>query len=122
MSDTTEFIAQARQQNRAALNRLNDEPKPSEADAMLAISQTLALRALKACDKARAEASVGNRDHTKNHTYMKARATLDAHCEQLAHLWWTRKHHAAGGSTIGEYPSAHEMEQSLRALATAKED
>lgn len=95
----------------------------SEADVMLASSQTMALYALKACDKARAEASVGNRDYTKNHTYMRARAALDAHCEQLAQLMWVRKvqEAKAGGKTVLGVPSSAEAEKYLRGVVDKKE-
>jgi hypothetical protein len=93
-------------------------PRPTvDSQAMLTSSKNLGLRALQTLDKVRAEASVGNRDHTKNHTYMKARAALDAHCEQLAHLMWVHKHRDGGDGTPGEYPSAADAEKYLRNLA-----
>lgn len=106
----------AEQMHRSFLIADLRDQEPSEADTMLTASKNLGLRALQACDKARAEASVGNRDYMKNHTYMRARAALDAHCEQLAHLLWVRKHHAAGGSPISEYPSAADAEKYLRSV------
>jgi hypothetical protein len=114
-ADAAKLIARARQQNRAALDRLNDGPAPAQADEMLAISQTLALRALKTADTARAEASVGGQDHTQNPIYIRARAAFDAHCEQLAQLMWVRKvqEAKAGDETVTGVPNQAEVLRSI---------
>lgn len=103
---------------------INGREKPSaaaasqsEADEMLAISQTLALRALKAADSMRSRILFEHKDPKRSYDYKQLAAALDAHCEQLAHLLWTRKHHAVGHGAVGDYPSAADTEKYLRELA-----